>query len=100
MEGLVAISVKNVQKDQRKRKRWTFSVAKNVISIVVKTVGTKIFPRILFASKEDITANSKKAIVKVTIAFSAAKKTVRVCGAAKRKIVNTTLARIAFKRKK
>jgi hypothetical protein len=67
-----------------------------VISIVVESVGSKIFLRILFASKQDISASSNQTVVKVTFAFSAAKKIVRACGAANRKIANTTFARIAF----
>lgn len=70
-----------------------------MISIVVKSVGSKILLMILFASKQDISASFNHT-VKVTIAFSAAKKIVRVCGAAKMKVANTTFAIIAFKRKK
>ena len=71
-----------------------------MISIVVKSVGSKISLMILFASKQDISASSNQTVVKVTIAFSVAKKIVRVCGTAKMKVANTTFAIIAFKRKK
>ncbi len=94
-----AIFVKNLQTDQKRRKSWTFLAVKNVISIVVKSVESKIFLMILFASKQNISASLNQT-VKATNAFSAAKKIVRVCGAANRKIANTTFARIAFQRKK